>query len=83
GLTAISIFSAIIALVMYLNSNTAQKQTETKKVKRLSLNKKAETIEVSQPAEQAAAAMELPEYTKKLPKKTLVKTWLWTTSTEA
>lgn len=83
GLTAISIFSAIIALVMYLNSNTAQKQTETKKVKRLSLNKKAETIEVSQPAEQAAAAMELPEYTKKLSKKTLVKTWLWTTSTEA
>lgn len=49
GLTAISIFSAIIALVMYLNSNTAQKQTETKKVKRLSLNKKTETIEVSQP----------------------------------
>ena len=83
GLTAISIFSAIIALVMYLNSNTAQKQTETKKVKRLSLNKKAETIEDSQPAEQAAAAMELPEYTKKLSKKTLVKTWLWTTSTEA
>lgn len=83
GLTAISIFSAIIALVMYLNSNTAQKQTETKKVKRLSLNKKAETIEVSQPAEQAAAVMELPEYTKKLSKKTLVKTWLWTTSTEA
>lgn len=83
GLTAISIFSAIIALVMYLNSNTAQKQTETKKVKRLSLNKKAETIEVSQPAEQAVAAMELPEYTKKLSKKTLVKTWLWTTSTEA
>ena len=82
GLTAISIFSAIIALVMYLNSNTAQKQTETKKVKRLSLNKKTETIEVSQPAEQAAAA-ELPEYTKKLSKKTLVKTWLWTTSTEA
>lgn len=83
GLTAISIFSAIIALVMYLNSNTAQKQTETKKVKRLSLNKKAETIEVSQPAEQTAAAIELPEYTKKLSKKTLVKTWLWTTSTEA
>ena len=82
GLTAISIFSAIIALVMYLNSNTAQKQTETKKVKRLSLNKKTETIEVSQPADQAAAA-ELPEYTKKLSKKTLVKTWLWTTSTEA
>lgn len=83
GLTAISIFSAIIALVMYLNSNTAQKQTETKKVKRLSLNKKAETIEVSQPVEQADTAMELPEYTKKLSKKTLVKTWLWTTSTEA
>lgn len=83
GLTAISIFSAIIALVMYLNSNTAQKQTETKKVKRLSLNKKAETIEVSQPIEQADTAMELPEYTKKLSKKTLVKTWLWTTSTEA
>lgn len=83
GLTAISIFSAIIALVMYLNSNTAQKQTETKKVKRLSLNKKTETIEVSHSAEQADTAMELPEYTKKLSKKTLVKTWLWTTSTEA
>ena len=84
GLTAISIFSAIIALVMYLNSNTAQKQTETKKVKRLSLNKKAETIEVSKPVEDTSAhSVELPEYTKKLSKKTLVKTWLWTTSTEA
>ena len=85
GLTAISIFSAIIALIMYLNSNDKQKQVETKKVKRLSLNKKTETVEVSQHLqdEMNANTAEIPEYKKKLSKKTLVKTWLWTTSTEA
>ena len=80
SLTAISIFSAIIALVMYLNSNKDQEATEKKKVKRLSLNKAAETIEVSKPVEEI---YDVKEYTKRLSKKTLVKTWLWTTSTES
>lgn len=81
GLTAISIFSAIIALIMYLNSNKGSDATETKKVKRLSLNKKAETVEVEKAVTQEP--VETKEFTKKLSKKTLVKTWLWTTSTES
>lgn len=80
GLTAISIFSAIIALIMYLNSNK-EAATEKKKVKRLSLNKQEETVEVSKHMEDTA--LEAKEYTKKLSKKTLVKTWLWSTSTES
>lgn len=79
GLTAISIFSAIIALVMYLNDNKKEK-TEKKKVKRLSVNKEVQTVEVNNESEAAAPVV---EYTKKLSKNTLVKTWLWTTSTEA
>lgn len=79
GLTAISIFSAIIALVMYLNDNKKEK-TEKKKVKRLSVNKEIQTVEVNNESEAAAPVV---EYTKKLSKNTLVKTWLWTTSTEA
>ena len=72
GMTAISIFSAIIALVMYLNSNSkSTEKIEKKKVKRLSVNK---TIKPIVPA---------AEYSKKLSKSTLVKTWLWTTSTES
>lgn len=80
SLTAISIFSAIIAIIMYLNSNKNTETNEKKKVKRLSLNKKTETVEVAaKPVEETVVR----EYTKKLSKKTLVKTWLWTTSTEA
>lgn len=80
SLTAISIFSAIIAIIMYLNSNKNTETSEKKKVKRLSLNKKTETVEVAaKPVEETVVR----EYTKKLSKKTLVKTWLWTTSTEA
>lgn len=79
SLTAISIFSAIIALVMYLNSNKGSEQTEKKKVKRLSVTKEVKTVEVAKEAEAAPVV----EYQKKLSKNTLVKTWLWTTSTEA
>lgn len=80
GLTAVSIFSAIIALVMYLNSNKSE-TSEKKKVKRLSLNKNVESVEVEK--DTAMDTHEVKEYTKKLSKKTLVKTWLWTTSTES
>lgn len=84
GLTAISIFSAIIALVMYLNSNKGVEATEKKKVKRLSLNKTSDKVVVDNiDVEAAPVVTEVPEYTRKLSKKTLIKTWLWTTSTEA
>lgn len=83
GLTAISIFSAIIALVMYLNGNKGEQQSEKKKVKRLSLNKKVEAVEVDVAPQTNASEHEFVEYKKKLSKKTLVKTWLWTTSTES
>lgn len=79
GLTAISIFSAIIALIMYLNTDKSE-TSEKKKVKRLSLNKKVDVVEVEKPVEEIN---DVKEYKKKLSKKTLVKTWLWTTSTEA
>ncbi|GCF94964.1 PTS mannose transporter subunit IICD [Enterococcus florum] len=79
GLTAVSIFSAIIALVMYLNDNKKEK-SEKKKVKRLSVNKEVQTVEVNN---QSAPAEPVVDYKKKLSKNTLVKTWLWTTSTEA
>ena len=51
GLTAVSIFSAIIALILYLNQGKSAEQTEKKKVKRLSLNKTVEVKEAGAPAE--------------------------------
>ena len=84
GMTAISIFSAIIALVMYLNSNNkSEDKVEKKKVKRLSVNKKIDSVEVAQVNDRGNTPAVAPEYTKKLSKSTLVKTWLWTTSTES
>lgn len=90
GLTAVSIFSAIIAIIIYMNDSakTAQAAVNAKKVKRLSVNKKVNTVTVGSDAIPVATISEekpreiLP-YKKKLSKKTLVKTWLWTTSTEA
>lgn len=83
-LTAISIFSAIIAIVLYLNQEKTEVKTEKKKVRRLSLNKKVEVKEVGETkAETVQENTESTEPKKKLSKKTLIKTWLWTTSTEA
>ena len=83
-LTAISIFSAIIAIVLYLNQEKTEVKTEKKKVRRLSLNKKVEVKEVGETkAETVQENTESTEPMKKLSKKTLIKTWLWTTSTEA
>ena len=83
GLTAVSIFSAIIALILYLNQGKSAEQTEKKKVKRLSLNKTVEVKEAGAPAEVPEEEKKEIVYNKKLSKKTLIKTWLWTTSTEA
>ena len=83
GLTAVSIFSAIIALILYLNQGKSAEQTEKKKVKRLSLNKTVEVKEAGVPAEAPEEEKKEIVYNKKLSKKTLIKTWLWTTSTEA
>lgn len=83
-LTAISIFSAVIAIILYLNQEKTEVKTEKKKVRRLSLNKKVEVKEVGEAKEgkvQENAVSAEPK--KKLSKKTLIKTWLWTTSTEA
>ena len=83
-LTAISIFSAIIAIVLYLNQEKTEVKTEKKKVRRLSLNKKVEVKEVGETkAETVQENTVSTEPKKKLSKKTLIKTWLWTTSTEA
>lgn len=83
-LTAISIFSAIIAIVLYLNQEKTEVKTEKKKVRRLSLNKKVEVKEIGETkAETVQENTESTEPKKKLSKKTLIKTWLWTTSTEA
>ncbi len=83
-LTAISIFSAIIAIVLYLNQEKTEVKTEKKKVRRLSLNKKVEVKEVGEAkAEKVQENAVSAEPKKKLSKKTLIKTWLWTTSTEA
>lgn len=84
GLTAISIFSAIIALVLYLNNNNkSDEKVEKKKVKRLSINKKVEPVEVVTETAQKNENAPVVEYNKRLSKKTLVQTWLWTTCTEA
>ncbi|MGF2943477.1 PTS system mannose/fructose/sorbose family transporter subunit IID [Enterococcus xiangfangensis] len=82
SLTAISIFSAVIALILYLNDQNKAEKTESKKVKRLSVNKKIDTVTIDEKEELNDVAPVVP-YTKKLSKSTLVKTWLWTTSTEA
>lgn len=83
NLTAVSIFSAIIAVILYMNGNRETKEAGTaKKVKRLSVNKTVTTELVGGTSEAETVKSEVV-YTKKLSKKTLIKTWLWTTSTEA
>lgn len=84
GLTAISIFSAIIAIIIYLEGSDKVHGAAQKVVKRLSVNKKVDNVEVSaSPASVAAAEEQEISYEKRLSKPTLIKTWLWTTSTEA
>lgn len=88
-LMAISIFSAIVAILLYINDRkkeaTAQTETKSKRVKRLSVNKSVSTDEVpiSAPASDDTTTTPIKPYTKKLSKPTLIKTWLWTASSEA
>lgn len=92
SLTAVSIFAAIIAIILYLNQGGEVAKKAKRAVKRLSVNKKVETVELEATPGVAAAAADVAADkpitepvagTKKLSKSTLVKTWLWTTSTEA
>lgn len=84
-LTAISIFSAITALLIYINSTSKEvSNVETKKkVKRLSLNTGSETISSSTTQVSDTITENIIKGDKRLSKKTLLKTWLWTTSSEA
>lgn len=54
-LTAVSIFAAVIAIILYFNDKktTTAQQGEKKKVRRLSVNKKVEVKEVGQSTEEA------------------------------
>ena len=52
-------------------------------MKRLSVNKTIKPIEMENQNEPVTIAVPAAEYSKKLSKSTLVKTWLWTTSTES
>lgn len=85
-LMAVSIFSGIIAILLYINDRkkdaNAQNEVKKKRVKRLSVNKKVTTDEVPVAVDETTSAPVKP-YTKKLTKTTLIKTWLWTASSEA
>lgn len=83
GLTAISIFAAIIAIIFFLTGNETVQKGATKAVKRLSVNKDVKTVEVQDAPALDDEPRPVVEYSKKLSKSTLVKTWLWSTSTEA
>ncbi len=82
SLMAISIFSAIIAILLYIHDSSKAVALETtKKRKRLSVNYKVTmTDDVSSVNEEV---LRVNPNDKKLSKATLVKTWLWTTSTES
>lgn len=80
GLMAVSIFSGLIAIVMFLNSSKDSGAEAKKKVKRLSVNKKVDIASVSNTTEDTGGFI---EYAKRLSKRTLLKTWLWTTSSES
>lgn len=86
SLMAVSIFSSIIAILLYINDNkkseNKQEETKRKTVKRLSVNMgDVSTATIS--ASEAKNEENSKQYTKKLSKGTLIKTWLWTTSTES
>lgn len=91
SLTAVSIFAAIIAIIMYMSQNEEVKKSAKRAVKRLSVNKEVKTVEIAPSAEAEEKAAEVAasdvsgadKPCKKLSHSTLVKTWLWTTSTEA
>lgn len=83
SLMAISIFSAIIAILLYIRDRDVQAKPDSapkKKVKRLGVNHATQSDSSAQAV--ASETQGTPEYTKKLSKRTLIRTWLWTMSTE-
>jgi len=84
-LMAVSIFAAIIALILYLNGENKETAAAaaTKKVKRLSVDRHVITDEITRTPSVAGEPVPAAEYKKKLSRKTLIRTWLWSTSTEA
>lgn len=74
---AIAIFAAIISILIFIGQQQKGEEGQKKKVKRLTLKTQAD--EGKEYSEQAVER----NYTKKLSKKDLIKTWLYTTSTEA
>lgn len=88
NLMAISIFASIAAILLYNNSKTGQ-QTEQiptgkKRVRRLSVDSDVTIDTVGDaPTAVPSAATASETYQRRLSKKDLIKTWLWTTCTEA
>ncbi|GGP11082.1 PTS system mannose/fructose/sorbose family transporter subunit IID [Oceanobacillus neutriphilus] len=80
GITGISIFAAVIAIILYYNSSKPAEEKKGKTVKRLTVDKKITPVTVT---EDANALHPSETYTKRLSKATLVKTWLWSTSAES
>ncbi|MGC3953739.1 MAG: PTS system mannose/fructose/sorbose family transporter subunit IID [Propionicimonas sp.] len=83
GLMAVSIFSAIIAIILYLRDSSKAQAGAAKAVKRLTV--KSRVVAADAEAESSASEVvdEDAQPAKRLSKLTLIKTWLWTTSTEA
>ncbi|WP_339283661.1 PTS system mannose/fructose/sorbose family transporter subunit IID [Oceanobacillus sp. FSL K6-3682] len=80
GITGVSIFAAVIAIILYYNSSKPAEEKKGKTVKRLTVDKKINPVTVTGDAN---AIQPAEEYTKRLSKATLVKTWLWSTSAES
>lgn len=86
--TAVAIFSAAIAFLIFV-SQTAKKKEDSpkeKKVKRLTLNNRKGATEAVQPAANStdsASVITTDDYKVQLNKRDLIKTWLWQQSDEA
>ncbi|KAF0424638.1 PTS mannose transporter subunit IICD [Pediococcus acidilactici] len=86
--TAVAIFSAAIAFLIFV-SQTAKKKEDSpkqKKVKRLTLNNRKGATEAVQPATNStdsASVITTDDYKVQLNKRDLIKTWLWQQSDEA
>ncbi|WP_285110317.1 PTS system mannose/fructose/sorbose family transporter subunit IID [Pediococcus sp. AC40] len=86
--TAVAIFSAAIAFLIFV-SQTAKKKEDSpkeKKIKRLTLNNRKGATEAVQPAANStdsASVITTDDYKVQLNKRDLIKTWLWQQSDEA
>lgn len=87
--TAVAIFSAAIAFLIFVGQTSKKKETSgttTKKVKRLTLNNRKGEVENVEPDDSSSneeAVVSANDYKIQLNKKDIVKTWLWEQSDEA